>query len=168
MEELGMKLVKIKTYAPKENLMDAFSNSEEVNARVKFDEKRGRPVIHTKEKSERLKMTCEMVGGPTKDNGFLVGCFFLGGIREKDGERVISGVIMTAPLYHLLLIGFCIYFLIQSIILGGITLVPLFGVLFTFVLFKDEYKKEGIIKRFISRAVKFAELSAEADRTDTD
>ena len=154
-----MKLVKLKTSASADAVIEALSNSEAVNARVKFDEKRGKPVMHTKENGGRLKITCEMVGGPSKDNGFLIGCIFLGKIKERNGERVVSGVIMTAPIYHLLLIGFCIYFLIQSFIVGGITLVPLFGVVFTLFLFKDEYKKEGIIKRFISRAVKFAELS---------
>lgn len=155
-----MKLVKLKSSASFEAVMDALSNSDRVNARVKFDEKRGRPVMHTKEKNGRLKITCEMVGGPSKDNGFLIGSFFFGSIKEKDGETSVSGIIMTAPFYHLLLIGFCIYFLVQSFIIGGITLVPLFAVLFTLILFKDEYKKQGIIKRFIKRALRFSEQSA--------
>ena len=154
-----MKLVRFSSHASREAILDALSNSEKVNAKVKFDEKRGRPVMHLKEKAGTLKITCEMVGGPSKDNGFLIGSFFFGGIKEKNGESVVSGIILTAPLYHLLLIGFCIYFLVQSFIVGGITLVPLFGVLFTLILFKDEYKKQGIIKRFIGRALKFSEQS---------
>ena len=154
-----MRLVKYHSRASRDAILDALSSSEQVNARVKFDEKRGRPVMHTKEKRGRLKITCEMVGGPSKDNGFLIGSFFLGGIKERNGETTVSGIILTAPIYHLLLIGFCIYFLIQSFLVGGITLVPLFGVIFTLILFKDEYKKQGIIKRFIKRAVRFAEES---------
>lgn len=163
-----MKLVNIKTSASREKLMSLLGDSERVNKRVKFDESRGRPLVKMKEKKGRITLTCEMIGGPSKDNGFFVGCFFLGSIKQKGDETKVSGIILTAPLFHLIIAAFCIYFLIQSFIVGGITLVPLIGVVFTAILYKDEYKKEGIIKRFIARAVRIAEGEAAEDGCATD
>ncbi len=158
-----MKLVNIKTTAKKEVLLDAISNCEVVNRGVKFDEKRGRPLIKVKHKegSRRLSVSCEMIGTQGKDNGFIVGTFFAGRITEKNGVTRLSGIILTAPIYHLAVIAFCIYFLIQSFIVGGFTPVPLFVVGFTVMLFKDEYKKQGIIERYFRRAVRYAEKSLE-------
>lgn len=154
-----MKFVRLRSSAPREQILDALKHSDKVNEHVKFDERRGKPQMKLKEKKKTLYMTCEMIGGPSKDNGFLVGTFFLGSLRERSGECRLSGIIMTAPLYHLALLAFCVYFLIQSFIIGGITLVPVILALFSLFLFKDEFKKQGIIKRFIGRAVRYAEKS---------
>lgn len=156
-----MKFISIKSSASRDSILDAVKNSERVNSGVKFDEKRGRPIIKVKERGTQLYLTCEMVGGHTKDNGFVIGTFFLGSLKERDGVARLSGIIMTAPFYHLVLIGFCIYFLIQSFIVGGITLVPIILVIFSWFIFKDEFKKQGIIKRFLHRAVRYAENNEE-------
>ena len=154
-----MKLVRFKTTVPREEVLAALKSSEKVNRGVKFDEKRGRPLIKVKDKetSDRLSVTCEMIGGPSKDNGFIVGTFFAGKLTEKNGVTRLSGIILTAPIYHLLLIAFCIYFLIQSFALGGFTIVPIFAVAFTAMLFRDEYKKQGIIHRYFARAIRYSE-----------
>ena len=155
-----MKFVNMKTTVSRECALDAIRNSQKVNENVKFDERRGRPLIKTKEKGSTLFITCEMIGGPSKDNGFLIGSFFLGSLKEKAGEARLRGVIMTAPVYHLILIAFCVYFLVQSIIIGGITLVPLMLVPFSLYLFKGEFSKQGIIKRYLGRALRYAERNS--------
>ena len=158
-----MKIVRFETAAPREEVLNAIKNSNEVNRSVKFDDKLGRPLIKVKEKegSPRLRVTCEMIGGPTKDNGFIVGTFFAGKLTEKNGTTRLSGILLTAPIYHLLVIAFCIYFLVKSILLGGFTVMPIFVVGFTVLLFKDEYKKQGIIHRFFARAIRYAENKQE-------
>lgn len=153
-----MKFVNLRSSAKREDLLDAIKSSGKVNENVKFDEKMGRPAMKVKEKGSTLYVTCELIGGAGgKDNGFLIGTFFLGSLKEKDGESRLRGIILTAPLYHLALIAFCVYFLVQSFIVGGITLVPLLLVGFSYFLYKSEFKKQGIIKRFFARAAKYAE-----------
>lgn len=154
-----MKIVRFETSAPRERVLEAIKNSNEVNRNVKFDDKLGRPLIKVKEKqgSSRIRVTCEMIGGPSKDNGFIVGTFFAGRLTEKNGRTCLSGILLTSPIYHLLVAAFCIYFLVRSILVGGFTVMPIFVVGFTFVLFKDEYKKQGIIHRFFARAIRYAE-----------
>ncbi len=153
-----MKFVNLRSSAKREDLLDAIKSSGKVNENVKFDEKAGRPAIKVKEKGSTLYVTCEMIGGAGgKDNGFLIGTFFLGSLKEKDGKSRLRGIILTAPIYHLALIAFCVYFLVRSFIVGGITLVPLLLVGFSYFLYKSEFKKQGIIKRFFVRAAKYAE-----------
>lgn len=154
-----MKIVKFETSAPRKTVLEAIKDSNEVNRNVKFDDKLGRPLIKAKEKdgSPRIHVTCEMIGGQSKDNGFIVGTYFVGKLTEKDGRTRLSGILLTAPIYHLLVIAFCIYFLVQSILFGGFTVMPIFVVGFTVLLFKDEYKKQGIIHRFFARAIRYAE-----------
>ena len=159
-----MKFVSIRSGASRESIIGALRSSDKVNERVKFDERLGKPVMKLKERKRTLFMTCEMIGGPSKDNGFLIGSFFLGGIKEKNGENHLYGILLTAPLYHLALIAFCVYFIIQSFIIGGITLVPVLLSLFSLLLFKDEFKKQGIMKRFVLRAVRYAEASEQGDK----
>lgn len=152
-----MKFVNLRTTASRESIVEAIRSSDKVNERVKFDEKRGRPQMKLRERGSLLYITCEMIGGPSKDNGFFVGTYFLGTLKEKGGECRLSGITLTAPIYHLALIAFCVYFLIQSFIVGGITLVPIILVAFSLYLFKGEFAKQGIIKRFLGRAVRYAE-----------
>lgn len=158
-----MKFVNLTTDVSREAVLDAIKSSDRVNEKVKFDDGAGRPLMKVKERGETLHITCEMVGGPTKDNEFLVGSFFLGRLRRVGEETRLRGVILTAPIYHLALIAFCVYFIIQSFIIGGITLVPVMLVPFSLYLFKGEFRKQGIIKRYLARAFKYAERSAEGN-----
>lgn len=155
-----MKFVNLRAAAPREAVMEAIRSSGKVNEHVKFDERYGRPQMKLRERGNTVYVTCEMVGGPTRDNGFLIGTYFLGRIKEREGECRLSGVITTAPIYHLALIAFCVYFLVQSFIIGGITLVPLILVPFSLYLFKGEFRKQGIIKRYLPRALRYAEEHA--------
>ena len=119
-----MKFVSIKSSATEKDVVDALGNSEKVNERVQFDERRGRPLMKLKRKKNTLYISCEMIGGPAKDNGFIIGSFFLGRIKQRAYGSKITGILLTAPLYHLVLLGFCTYFLIRSIQVHGIAPLP--------------------------------------------
>ena len=161
-----MKFVSVKSGASEESILSALKSSDKVNERVKFDEKQGRPVMKLKERGKALYMSCEMVGGPTKDNGFLIGSFFLGRLTRKGDECRLRGILLTAPIYHLALLAFCAYFAVQAFIVGGIPIVPIIVAAFSLLVFKDEFKKQGIIKRFILRAVRYAEHSSDASNNE--
>lgn len=157
-----MKFINIKTSANASSVVEAIKSYEKVNAGVKFDEKKGRPAIKIKSFSEKgnckkLALTCEMVGGATRDNGFLVGTYFRGKIVEQEGETIIKGIILTAPVYHLILALLTAFFIYRCISLRGINFVPILMIIFSFIMFKDEFKKQGIISRFLARASRYAE-----------
>ncbi len=152
-----MKLVKIVTSAPREELLANIKNHALVNRDVVFNEKIGRPAIKVKEKGESLRITCELLDRPTKDNGFLVGTYFSGRLCEKNGVTTLSGIILTAPIYHLVLFALFAAFIVMCIQKGGFSLAPIFLLAFDFVMFDLEFKKQGIIKRYLYRAVKVTE-----------
>ena len=159
-----MRFVSLSGDTTSDRLHSAIDNAERVNAGVKFPDGQGRPVMHRKPLGGLTYISCEMVGGSGgKDNGFLIGTFFLGRISEKNGRTRLGGVILTAPIYHLALIAFCIYFLVQSFVVGGITLMPLILVVFTYFLYRSEYKKQGVISRFLRRAMRYAEENRATD-----
>ena len=151
-----MKFIKKTVSASKEEVLNMLSDNERVNERVRFDEKDGTPHMTVKEKKGRVIITCEMLGRPTKDNeyGYLVGTYFSGRITEKDGVTTLRGTILTAPIYHSVMITLVALVIIQAIIAGAITPVPIFAVLFELVLFSREFKKQGYIYRYINRAFK--------------
>ncbi len=153
-----MKFVNCKTAVASDDLFALLSNSDRVNDGVKFDEKRGKPFMNVKRKGTRIYITCRMMGGASKDNGFIVGTFFVGRMTEKNGVTRISGITLTSPLYHLLLLALTVFFIYRCIVLGGFNPVPVILLIFGLLLCKDEYKKQGIIARYIARAVRKSEM----------
>ena len=154
-----MKFVRLECRVPRDELLGVISNSELVNDRVKFDENKGRPLIHLKTKNERLKIKCEMVGGPTKDNGFLEGTYFVGKLTERNGVSRLRGIILTAPIYHTFIILLMALFVMRCIQLTAFNPVPIILLLFSVMMFKNEFEKQGTIDRYLKRAVKRAEKS---------
>lgn len=152
-----MKLVKITTAVPRDELLSNIKNHQLVNNGVVFDEKIGRPTMKVKERGNRLRITCELVDRATKDNNFLVGTYFTGKLTERDGVTTLSGVILTAPIYHLVLFGLFVAFIVMCIQKGGFSVLPVFLIAFDFVMFNTEFKKQGIIKRYLYRATKITE-----------
>ena len=146
-------MIKLTFNCGRDEALKTLSDNELVNKNVRFDEKWGKPHIHIKEKkNDRVFITCELLGRGRRDNGFLVGTFFSGKLVEKNGQTVLRGFITTAPIYHLIMLTLIIFFIYRCISLGGISVVPILVVLFNVVLFKDEYKKRGYIKRYLFRA----------------
>jgi hypothetical protein len=146
-----------------ERLVSNINNNEKVVAEENYDLSNGKPRMHVKVKGERLKIKCEMTERATKDNGFLEGTYFLGSAKEKDGRSYVKGVILTAPIYHfifLLLLGVVIY---QSVIMVAIPITAIFLVLFDIMMFKGEFAKQSIIKRYIFRAFKITYRECERE-----
>lgn len=150
--------------APLENLISNIKDNDKVVAEENYDTKNGKPKMHIKQKAGRLKIKCEMTELGTKDNGFLEGTYFLGSIKENSGRSSVKGVILTAPIYHfvfLVLLGIVIY---QSITMVAIPITAIFLVLFDLMMFKGEFRKQSLIKRYIFRAFKITYRECEKER----
>ena len=152
-----MIFVNYKTTTKRDALISVIRDSNRVNERVKFDEKQGRPQMILKEGRRSLSMTCRFVGGETKDNGFIIGTLFFGRITEKNGITSVRGVITTAPLFYAAIIGLLVYSVIRGITLGGFNPIALIIAIFSFLMFRTEFKKQGIIDRYIARAIKYTQ-----------
>ena len=153
-----MKIVNITTNLPKDKLLSLLRNNDFVNDGVKFDEKLGRPFMHVKEKKNSgLRITCELTGRATKDDSFfLLGTYFKGKITETEGGTRLTGYITTAPIYHLVWAVLVALFVLQCINLQGFSVVPICLIAVNLFMFGNEYKKQGLIERYIKRAVRRA------------
>lgn len=152
-----MKFINIKTDKSADALLSMIRDNARVNDGVKFaDKKGGKPFMHVKEKEGKLRIKCEMMGRPTRDNGFLMGTAFYGHITEKDGAATVKGVIVTSPIYHAVVLILAIALVIQMIYNSSISSIPIlvFAVAFEFLFFTDEFRKQGYISRYIERAVR--------------
>jgi len=158
-----MIFINLKTNASKEELVSFVSDNKKVNSNVRFDDKRGTPFMHVKEKNSRLHIKCEMMGGPSKDNGFFIGSFFSGRIVEKNGETRLRGMILTAPIYHLIWLAMLCIMIWQCIQYVAISVLPILFIAFEIMMFSKEFKKQGYIKRYLLRAVSRLEKALQTD-----
>ena len=152
-----MKLVNISSLRTKDEVLSFIKDNNKVNDGVRFDDKYDRkPLMHIKENDGKLQIKCEMIGGPTKDNGFLAGTVFRGRITERDGVTTISGLITTSVIYHIALFALIVLLFVQMFLYSayGLISVLVFAVGFELMFFKDEFKKQGYIKRYLERAVR--------------
>jgi hypothetical protein len=112
-----VKFINISTVHKKDDVLSFIKDNNKVNEGVRFDDKYGRkPLMHIKEDDGKLRIKCEMIDGPTKDNGFLAGTVFRGKITERDGMTTISGVITTSVIYHIALIALIALVFVQMLI----------------------------------------------------
>ena len=152
-----MKFVNIQTTKSASELLSMIRDNTRVNEGVKFaDKKGGKPFMHVREREGKLRVKCEMMGRPTKDNGFLMGSAFYGRITETDGGASIKGVIVTSPVYHAVVIILAIAIIMQMIYSSNISSIPvlIFAAAFEIMFFSDEFKKQGYISRYLERAVR--------------
>lgn len=150
-----MKFINLEFPISREETLALISDNERVNRNVNFDERRGRPLMKVKGKGEgKIKITCEMLGRATKDNGFLVGTYFTGRLSERNGKTRLRGIILTAPIYHLVLTALLVVFIIQCFHMKGFSVVPVIIAAFSLFMFKDEFRKQGYISRYLNRAVR--------------
>lgn len=157
-----MKFITVKTDSTAAELLAMIRDNTRVNDGVKFaDKKGGKPFMHVKEKDGKIRIKCEMMGRPTKDNAFLMGTEFYGRITEKDGETTIKGVIMTSPIYHAVTLILAAAIIAQMIYSGNVSSIPIlvFAAAFEVMFFTDEFKKQGYIERYLDRAVRRLEKS---------
>lgn len=150
-----MQFVNIDFAASRDEVIELLSDNERVNRNVRFDESRGKPVIRVTEKAKgKVKLSCQMIGGPTKDNGFIQGTTLRGKLVEKNGVTRLKGIVTTEPVYHLAFLALIVLFIVQCFRLKGISVVPPILVIFDLFMFKNEFKKQGIIKRYLHRAAR--------------
>lgn len=152
-----MRSIKLESAASRDELLSVIQNADIVNDRVKFDETKGKPIVHVKDSGKLLRIKCEMIGGPTKDNGFLEGTYFLGTLKEKNGIARLRGVILTAPIYHTFLALLMAFYIYRCISLGAFNPVPIILLIFSLFMFKGEFEKQGTIERYLKRAFRRAE-----------
>lgn len=157
-----MKLINMSIDAPREEVLGFISDNRRVNSNVKFDEKRGTPLMHFKEKGEKITVTCEMINRPTKDNGFLVGTYFKGKLTEKDGITTLKGIIVTAPIYHIVWFALLCVLIWQCFYHTAISAVPILFIAFEFIMYSQEFRKQGYIKRYFERG--FSRLYQERNK----
>ena len=153
-----MKLVNYKTTAKREQLLSLIKDSNRVNEKVKFDDKLGRPQMFVKERKNSITVTCRYVGGSSRDDGFIVGTFFWGRLVEKNGETRLNGIILTAPLFYAAILGLLVYSIVRGIALGGFNPIALILAVASYLMFRGEFKKQGVIERYLHRAIRMSEL----------
>ena len=153
-----MKFLNIQTRLPKDKLLKLLRDNDFVNDGVKFEEKLGKPLMHLKEKENgKIRITCELTGRATKDDSFfLLGTYFKGRITETEDGAILKGHIITAPIYHLVWIALVVLFVLQCFRVGGFSVVPICLIAVNIFMFWTEYKKQGIIERYIRRALRRA------------
>ncbi len=150
-----MQFVNVDFSASRDEVLAMLADNERVNERVRFDESRGKPLVKIKDKSNgKVKISCEMIGGPSKDNGFIQGTAFTGKLTEKNGVTRLKGIITTEPIYHFIFLAMLVFFIVQCFRFNGFSVVPPILVIFNFVFLKNEYKKQGYIKRYLMRAAR--------------
>lgn len=153
-----MKLIRLHTFASAARVQALLSDPDEVNRNVRFDEKHGTPKMHVMaEDTARISVRCEMLGRGTKDNAFLRGTRFYGRLTEKDGKVRLVGVILTEPLFHILFFAMLALSLVLCFSYGGFSAVPVCLAVFVFFMYRGEYRKQGIIARYLARVIKRAE-----------
>ena len=79
-----MKRIKIRSTKSPEQLLLAISDNNFVSEGVKFNDNGTKPHMHVKDRGDgKIKIRCEIMGGPSKDNGFLEGTSFRGRIKKS-------------------------------------------------------------------------------------
>lgn len=136
----------------KDRLLCLLRDSEYVNDKVKFFDDNRFPRMTLKEKGEKIKLSCEIMGGAKKDNAFLEGTHLYGRIRDNGECVTLKGVILTAPIYHFILLIFMAIFIGQCFYFGGFSVVPICLLIFSLFMFKDEFKKQRLIYNYVLRA----------------
>ena len=159
-----MLFINYKIHADSEDVRAAIKDEHLIAEREKFREDEISPKFHIKENGDSFKITCEMTGGATKDNGFLVGTYFKGRLKERDGVTSLRGVILTAPIYHLILILLLAFFVYKCIADGVFSPMPICLFAFDIFMFWKEFKKQSLIKRYIFRAFKNVYASHERNK----
>ena len=158
-----MRSFRYKVNASRDELVELLSDNDKVNKGVTTEYKKGNPYMHVDTKGEKIKIRCEFIGGATKDNAFIDGTKLRGKIVEKDGYTEFRGTIMTAPIFHAILILMFAAFVVMCIVKQGFNVVPICLVVFDIFMYKDEFKKQNIIDRYVFRAVKMINRKSGTD-----
>ena len=149
-----MLFVNYKINAPKSEVLKNLLDTERVVSKEKYDTSFTTSKMHIKQNGDTIKIKCEYIGRQTKDNGFLQGTFLRAKIVEREGITCLRGVILTEPVYHLVMLLLFLFFIYQCVSLGGFSIVPICLLIFSIFMLKDEFKKQKLIDRYVLRAMK--------------
>ena len=152
-----MRFVRMEAECSEEALLDLLPNNERVNEGVRFAEGEGRPHMHFRKKGKTIRMRCEMMDRPTKDNGFLMGTYFAGRTKQVGDKTLLYGVILTEPYFHLLWLAMVVYFVFVCITKAAFSVVPICLTVFVYFMYSSEYKKQIRIKSYLQRACRRAQ-----------
>ena len=152
-----MKFVNLKTSASLTTVAEVLQKTARPSDNSKFDERRGRVTMFPKIIGSRISVSCRFIGGNTQDNGHILGTFFIGSLKEKSGGAKLFGVIMTAPHFHIPWFALLAYFVYRMVAEGLFSPIPIILSLFALFMFKPEYAKQSMIKRYLKRAFGIAE-----------
>lgn len=147
-----MKLISISVPTSREEFLATVTDNRLVNEGVRFPEGQGAPTAEVKAGKSLVRIRCRMVGGASRDNGFLFGTALVGRIKERDGVTTLRGLILTEPILHLLWLGILVYFVFTCIRLGGISPFPILLSVMFLLLFRSEYRKQEYLCRYLYRA----------------
>ena len=151
-----MYFVNMEAACSEEALLKTLQNNERVNEGVRFAEGDGKPHMHYKKKGKNIRMRCEILDRPTKDNGFLMGTYFAGRTKQIGDKTKLYGVIVTEPYFHLIWLFLVGYFIWMCIAKAAFSVVPVCLIVFVYFMFRGEYKKQKRIKAYLARACKRA------------
>lgn len=149
-----MKRISIQTPLAREDILSALRDAPTVNAGLTFDDREGSPTVHVREgRADRLRLRCCMLGGASRDNGYVQGTFFWGRMRERNGMTYIRGSIMTEPVFHVLWLALIAFFIVTCIQRTALSVVPICLIVFVYFMFRKEYRKQEYLRRYILRAI---------------
>ena len=151
-----MYFVNMEAACSEEALLKTLQNNARVNEGVRFAEGDGKPHMHYKKKGKTIRMRCEIMDRPTRDNGFLVGTYFAGRTKRVGDNTRLYGVIVTEPHFHLIWLFLVAYFIWMCIARAAFSIVPICLIVFVYFMFRGEYKKQKRIKAYLARACKRA------------
>ncbi len=153
-----MKFIRLESRLSSDGIIEVLKDNELVNSGVKFENYVPEMRVRQSGKDpNKIRITCEMKNTATKDNGFLVGTYFSGRFVNKNGGTYLKGHILTAPIYHAVLAILVAVFLYRCISVGGFNPIPVVLVIFDIFMFWREFKKQGMIQRYLMRAFRRAE-----------
>ena len=155
-----MRFVNMEAACTEEELLAILPCNDKVNEGIRFAEGEGKPLMHFKKKGKIIRMRCEIIGRPTKDNGFLMGTYFLGRTKQADDTTKLRGVIVTEPYFHLIWFALVAYFVWMCFAKGGFSVIPICLIVFVYFMFRGEYKKQPRIKAYLARACRRASKGA--------
>lgn len=151
-----MRFIKLEADCAEEQLLDTLRDNAFVNEGIRFAEGQGKPHMHFKKRGKTIRMRCELLERPTKDNGFLMGTYFAGRTKRIGDKTRLYGVILTEPYFHIIWLALVAYFIWMCIAKAAFSVVPVCLIVFVYFMFRGEYKKQPRIKAYLMRACKRA------------
>ncbi len=150
-----MKFVNFKIPTNREAVLSTVSDFRLVNQKLKSADGEPAPGVTVKKLGENLfRIRCNYIGGPTKDDGFVEGTFFLGFAKNVENGCRMKGIILTEPVFHVIFSVLFVFLLVKSIMASAIPVMPLCLLAFVIFMLRKEYKKQNMLYRYLVRAVK--------------